>query len=106
MMGASVPHGRVHIQVQQAVHLQIYEAWLVPASWHQSKGGNLALGCGDAHSPGTLAEWTLLPHVTLPALFPPPGPLPKDIKPPKGRGTDISSTPQSRVPQPSMCHLV
>ena len=63
MSDACVPHGRVHIQVQQAMCLQIYKAWLVPASWHQSKGGNLALRCGDVHSPGALAEWTLLAPV-------------------------------------------
>ena len=79
MTDACVPHMCVYIRVQQAVCLQIYAAWLVPASWHQSKGGSLALRYGDTHSPGDLAEWTPLAPCDAAALFPPPGPLPKGI---------------------------
>lgn len=43
------------------------------------------------------------PHVMLPALLPPPRPLPEGVNhpPPRGGGADISSISRSQIPPPS-----
>ena len=47
--------------------------------------------------------YTAGPHVMLPALLPPPRPLPEGVNhpPPRGGGADISSVSRSQVPPPS-----